>query len=185
MIIITIPVQSQPQTTTCISVDYLLFLFMHTYACGHIAQNLCKSNAFNLNGNTLGQLLGRDTRTSRLVGEKLLILRIHLGEVRHVIEEDIDTDDLANGRSGGIEDGLDVVTASLGLGCDVTLDKAAVLVRGDLAREENLAICLDGLRVGAHGRASVGSEDVSEVGHSGCLYRQLTTKDKPRVNWGC
>lgn len=59
----------------------------------------------------------------------------------------IDTDDLANGRSGGIEDGLDVVTASLGLGCDVTLDKAAVLVRGDLAREENLAICLDGLRL--------------------------------------
>lgn len=89
MIIITIPVQSQPKTTTYISIDYLLLLFLHNYACGHIAQNLCKSNAFNLNRNTLGQLLGRDTRTSRLVGEKLLILRIHLGEVRHVIEEDL------------------------------------------------------------------------------------------------
>lgn len=64
---------------------------MHTYACGHITQNLRKSNTFNLNWNTLRQLLGCDTRTSRLVGEELLILRIHLGEVRHVIEEDLQT----------------------------------------------------------------------------------------------
>ncbi len=52
-------------------------------------KDLRQSNAFDLNGNTLRQLLGRDTRTSRLVGEELLILRIHLGEVRHVIEEDL------------------------------------------------------------------------------------------------
>jgi hypothetical protein len=57
----------------------------------------------------------------------------------------IDTDYLANRRASRIEDSLDVIAASLGLGLDIAFNEVAVLVCGDLAGEEDLAVSLDGL----------------------------------------
>jgi len=47
-------------------------------------------NALNLHRHTLGQLLNRNTAARRLVGEVLLVHAVHLGEVGHVVEEDVD-----------------------------------------------------------------------------------------------
>ena len=49
-------------------------------------------NALNLDRHALGQLLNGNTATRRLVGEVLLVHAVHLGEVGHVIEEDVDLD---------------------------------------------------------------------------------------------
>jgi len=51
--------------------------------------DLLKSNALNLNGNTLRQLSNSNTATSRLVSEELLISSVHLGEVGHISKEDL------------------------------------------------------------------------------------------------
>jgi len=47
-------------------------------------------NALNLDRHTLGQLLNGNTAARRLVGEVLLVHAVHLGEVGHVVEEDVD-----------------------------------------------------------------------------------------------
>ena len=52
-------------------------------------------NALNLNRHTLGQLLNRNTAARRLVGEVLLVHAVHLGEVGHVVEEDVDLESLS------------------------------------------------------------------------------------------
>lgn len=52
-------------------------------------QNLLQSNALNLNGHTLGQLVNSNTATSRLVNEELLVGSVHLSEVGHISQEDL------------------------------------------------------------------------------------------------
>lgn len=52
-------------------------------------QNLLQSNALNLNGHTLGQLVNSNTATSRLVNEELLVSSVHLSEVGHISQEDL------------------------------------------------------------------------------------------------
>lgn len=47
-------------------------------------------NALNLDRHALGQLFDRDTAPRRLVREVLLKNAVHLGEVCHVVEEDVD-----------------------------------------------------------------------------------------------
>ena len=49
-----------------------------------------KSNSLNLNRHTLRKLLNRNARASRLVGEVLLVDGVHLGEVVHGGDEDVD-----------------------------------------------------------------------------------------------
>lgn len=51
---------------------------------------LLKSNALNLNRHTLGQLVDSNTATGGLVGEELLVGGVHLGEVGHVSQEDLE-----------------------------------------------------------------------------------------------
>jgi hypothetical protein len=53
------------------------------------SHSLRQGSALNLNGNTLGKLFDSNAGPSRLVNEELLILLVHLGEVGHVIEEDL------------------------------------------------------------------------------------------------
>ena len=52
--------------------------------------DLLQSDALNLNGHTLGQLVNGNTAASRLVNEELLVGGVHFGEVGHVSEEDLD-----------------------------------------------------------------------------------------------
>ena len=47
-------------------------------------------DALDLNWHTLGQLLNGDAAARRLVREVLLVHAVHLGEVGHVVEEDVD-----------------------------------------------------------------------------------------------
>ena len=49
-----------------------------------------KSNSLNLNRHALGKLLDRNARASGLVGEVLLVDGVHLGEVVHGGDEDVD-----------------------------------------------------------------------------------------------
>jgi hypothetical protein len=52
-------------------------------------------NALNLHRHALGQLLDGDTAPRRLVRKVLLKDAVHLGEVCHVVEEDVDLSPLA------------------------------------------------------------------------------------------
>jgi hypothetical protein len=56
-------------------------------------------NALNLHRDTLGQLLDGDAAAGRLVRKVLLENAVHLGEVGHVVEENID---LKSGVSGDV-----------------------------------------------------------------------------------
>ena len=49
-----------------------------------------KGNGLNLNGHALGQLLDSHAGTGRLVSEVLLVDRVHLGEVVHSSNKNID-----------------------------------------------------------------------------------------------
>ena len=52
--------------------------------------HLLQSNSLDLDGYAFRQLIDSDTRPSRLVRKPLLILTIHLSEVRHVCDEDLE-----------------------------------------------------------------------------------------------
>jgi hypothetical protein len=41
----------------------------------------------------------------------LCVNRVHLGEFIHIIDEDVDLDDLVNRRAGGFENGAQVLDA--------------------------------------------------------------------------
>lgn len=56
------------------------------------------------------------------------------GEVGHVGDEDVDLDDLGDGGTGLLEDGLEVLDALAGELLDGARDDVAVDVGGDLAR---------------------------------------------------
>ena len=77
----------------------------------------------------------------------LLENAVHLSEVRHVVKEDIDLDNLLNGCVGLLQDGDDVLAALCGLVGDAALDQGTGLVRGDLAGDEDLGTGDDGLRL--------------------------------------
>lgn len=75
----------------------------------------------------------------------LLEHAVHLGEVCHVVKEDVDLDDLLNGSVRLLQDGNDVLAALCSLVGDATLDQSAGLVGGNLAGNENLGAGDDGL----------------------------------------
>jgi hypothetical protein len=106
------------------------------------------SNALNLHRHALRQLLDSNAAASGLMCEVLLKDAVHLSEVCHVVEEDIDLDDLLNGCVGLLQDGNDVLAALCGLVGDATLDQGAGLVGGDLAGDEDLRTGDDGLGLG-------------------------------------
>lgn len=57
----------------------------------------------------------------------------------------INLDNLAHARPGRSQNSLEVIAASLGLIGNGTLDQRAGGVGGDLAGDEELAVCADGL----------------------------------------
>lgn len=79
------------------------------------------------------------------MGEVLLEDAVHLGKVGHVVEEDVDLDDLLDRGVGFFQDGDDVLAALGGLVGDVALDQGASLVGGDLAGDEDIGTGDDGL----------------------------------------
>lgn len=56
------------------------------------------------------------------MSEPLPILLIHLLEMRHIVQEDANSDDLTQLRSGSLDDGLDVLTALSCFLADGTFD---------------------------------------------------------------
>lgn len=78
----------------------------------------------------------------------LRILLIHLLEMRHIVQEHTNSDDLAQLGSSSLDDGLDVLTALSCFLADGAFDQFAVLVGGELAGYPDLAIGFDGLGVG-------------------------------------
>jgi hypothetical protein len=79
------PYPSYERDSTCISSTHIhIFLQL---------RNLTSiRNALNLNRHALRQLLDRHAAPRRLVRKVLLEHAVHLGKVRHVIEEDVDLD---------------------------------------------------------------------------------------------
>lgn len=86
-----------------------------------------------------------NTATRRLVHKELLVGSIHLGEVSHIRQENVDLDDLGDVRARGAQDRGDVVAAGLGEFADVAGHQGAGGVGGDLAGDEDLAVGADGL----------------------------------------
>lgn len=77
--------------------------------------------------------------------EPLPVFLIHLLEIRHIIQEYTNPDNLTHLGSASLEDGLDVFTA---LGCllaDGTLNQGTLLVGWELAGYPDLVGGLDGL----------------------------------------
>ena len=70
---------------------------------------------------------------------------IHLGEMCHIVEENVDLDDLLDRSIGFLQNGNDVLAALCCLIGDAALDQSAGLVGRDLARDENLGAGDDGL----------------------------------------
>lgn len=82
--------------------------------------------------------------------KELLISSVHLGEVVHGGDEDVDLDDALEGGTGGLEDGGEVLAALLGELPDVVLlegENLAGWERRDLAGAVDGGWGLDGLGV--------------------------------------
>lgn len=73
-----------------------------------------QSNALNLNRHALRQLINRHTAPRRLMLKELLINTIHLREIIHRRQKDIDFDHLLDRGAGSAEDGGQVLDAELG-----------------------------------------------------------------------
>ena len=68
---------------------------------------------------------------------------VHLGEMRHVVQENVHLDDFLDRRVGFLQDGQDVLAALGGLVGDVAFDQGAGFVGGDLAGDEDVLADLD------------------------------------------
>jgi hypothetical protein len=79
------------------------------------------------------------------VDHPLLVLPVHLGEGGHVGQEDIDLDDLVDGRAGLDEDGLEVLEAESRFLGDGALDQVTSRVQVDLPRAVDGSGRLDGV----------------------------------------
>lgn len=73
-----------------------------------------ESDALNFYWHTLWQLVNSHAASRRLVCEELLVCGIHLREVVHASQEDIDLDDLRDIRAGLLEDCGEVLDAEFG-----------------------------------------------------------------------
>lgn len=128
-----------------------------------------KSNGLDLNGHALGELLDRNAGASGLVREVLLVDGVHLGEVVHGGDEDVDLkgnptrkqskaffeilsprmkahlDGTVDAAAGVLEDVLERLAAGLGLVGDAASDEVTLGVGGDLAGDPDLAGGFNGL----------------------------------------
>jgi hypothetical protein len=68
----------------------ILLRFSGEMCFSHNLTSASKGNGLDLDRHTLGQLLDGNAGASRLVGEVLLVDRVHLGEVVHGGDEDVD-----------------------------------------------------------------------------------------------
>lgn len=85
------------------------------------------------------------------MSKPLRILLIHLLEMLHVIQEDTNSDDLADLGSTGLKDGLDILTALSCFLADGAFDQGAFFVGGELAGDPDLGGGFDGLGVWSSG----------------------------------
>ena len=77
---------------------------------------------------------------------KVLPIRlIHLLEMRHIVQEDVNLDDALDGATRLIQDRLDVLAALRCLVADVAFDQLAVGCTGDLTGDEDCAAGDDSL----------------------------------------
>lgn len=81
------------------------------------------------------------------MGDPLLVLLVHVGEVGHVGQEDVDLDDLVDGRAGLLQNGLQVLQAQGGLLADGALGQGTGRVEVELPRAVDGRGRLDGMRL--------------------------------------
>ena len=112
-----------------------------------VAALACERNALNFHWHTQGQRLDRNTAPRRLMRKVLAIRLVHLLEVRHVIQEDVDLDHALDRAACLIQDRLDVLAALSCLFADVAFHELAVWCAWDLAGDEDGAAGDDGLRL--------------------------------------
>ena len=115
-----------------------------------IKSTLHQGNALNLDWDILWQLLDGNARSRWLVCEELLVGSVHLGEVVHGGDEDVDLDDALEGGAGGGENGREVLAALLGELADVVgseCEDLACCEGWDLAGAVDGGWGLDGLGV--------------------------------------
>ena len=122
-----------------------------------------ESDALDLDINILGQCLDSDAASGGLVGEPLLVLRVHLlfiliscildhgnlrssySKVTHVGKEDVNLDNLGDGGTSLNKDGLEVAAALLGLLGDRSLEQLTLRSERDLTGAVDSSRGLDGL----------------------------------------
>lgn len=115
---------------------------------------LNQGNALNFNGNALWQLLNRNTAPGRLVREELLVGSVHLSEVVHGGDENVNLDNLLERRASSFENSRQVGDALLGHLADVVGSQGEDLAGGrawNLAGAVDGGAGLDGLGVRARG----------------------------------
>jgi hypothetical protein len=109
--------------------------------------SLWESYGFNLHICVLGERLDGDTAAGRLVGHPLLVLLVHLGEVTHVGQEDVDLDDFLDRSSGLLKNGLQVLEAQCCLLSNGTLNQVPLSVEMNLTRAVDCGRRLDSMRL--------------------------------------
>lgn len=124
---------------------------------------LRESNALDLDIGILGQGLHGHAATGGLVDHPLGVLLVHRGEVTHVGEEDVDLDDLLDGRASGGEDGLQVLEAECCLLTDGALEHVARGIQVDLTRAVDGRRGLDGVGLYSEVRGYIQHYPVSDV----------------------
>lgn len=106
--------------------------------------------------------------------EELIIRLIHGGEVGHLCNVDVDFDDVAEGASGRLEDGGEVLEGLAGavFDCALGLDHAWLVGEdADVAGAVDHAVVFYGLGELGEGRWGGGCEDFFDlVGHFGGLW---------------
>ena len=92
---------------------------------------------------------------------------VELGEVGHVLQEDVDLDDVFQLRVGVLDNGQSVLDHLVGLSSNVALDGLAFRGVWDLAAHVDKAVGSDGVGVAGGSRWCVFGDDRDDFGAHG------------------
>lgn len=127
-------------------------------------------NKLDLEVDTQWQVDDGDAGSGWLVGVEVGgVDLVELGEVGHVLQEDVDLDDVFQLGVGVHDNGQGVLEHLVGLGLDVTLDRLPVWGVRDLAADVDKAVGSDGVGVAGGSRRCVLGVDRGDFGAHGSV----------------